>query len=688
MADIVPDVLPRSATAGERRVHALLRRLPDDCVVYYEPMVRDRCPDFVVIAPDLGLLVIEVKGWRAHDIVAADTHSVQVRYQGRMVRHRHPLRQAREYMFALMDRCRIHPAITPLLSPDGFFENRFLFPFGHCAVLTNISDAQLNRHPGGDLSVLFPAHSVLSRDVLLAWEACPGATDLIDALRPCFAQRWPFSKLNERQVDALRAIIHPEIVLELPLDYTVPSGGADAAPSDATLRVAEVAGDSLTGPQRTYDSHARQVPTAELRTLDLCQENHARAIGDGHRILSGVAGSGKTLILIARARLVSARNPAARFLVLCYNMVLASFLRAKLLDCANICVSHFDEWAAANHVRRRWSEEDESLGERLLESLTSGVAPDARRFEGVLVDEAQDLEPSWFRCALAALRDPEHGDLLIVGDGNQRVYRRGRVSWKSLGISAAGRTISERFRLDVNYRNSREIALLARQFASASQPSVMGDEDTMPARPLLPESCGRAAGFRPLLFRETDRAGECRRVVALVRDLLAGHWNGQSLRRPLRPEQIGILYRCLRREDQALFAEFLVDLAQAAPVCWLNAKDDPEARTRVCDSAVKVQTIHAAKGLQYRAVILLWAGDLPYLPSASWHDKAAERRLFYVALTRAEDFLALTAPLTSHASFLGEVASLLTERAPRATSVTMQPVQICATLERNAALTA
>jgi hypothetical protein len=230
--------------------------------------------------------------------------------------------------------------------------------------------------------------------VLLAWEACPGATDLIDALRPCFAQSWSFSKLNERQVDALRAIIHPEIVLELPLDYTVPSGGADAAASDATLRVAEVAGDSLTGPQRTYDSHARQVPTAELRTLDLCQENHARAIGDGHRILSGVAGSGKTLILIARARLVSARNPAARFLVLCYNMVLASFLRAKLLDCANICVSHFDEWAAANHVRRRWSEEDESLGERLLESLTSGVAPDARRFEGVLVDEAQDLEPS------------------------------------------------------------------------------------------------------------------------------------------------------------------------------------------------------------------------------------------------------------------------------------------------------
>ena len=77
---------------------------------------------------------------------------------------------------------------------------------------------------------------------------------------------------------------------------------------------------------------------------------------------------------------------------------------------------------------------------------------------------------------------------------------------------------------------------------------------------------------------------------------------------------------------------------------WLNDKDDPKARTRVLEPGVKVQTIHAAKGLQYRAVILLWAGDLPYVPPQSQHDEQAERRLFYVGLTRAEDFLALTAP--------------------------------------------
>ena len=130
MAQIVPDILPRSASAGERRLHGVLRRLPEDCVVYYEPMVGDRCPDFVVICPALGLLVIEVKGWRNGDILAADDRSVQVAEYGRAVRKVHPLRQARDYMFALMDRCRAHPAIGPLLRPDGFHENRFLFPFG------------------------------------------------------------------------------------------------------------------------------------------------------------------------------------------------------------------------------------------------------------------------------------------------------------------------------------------------------------------------------------------------------------------------------------------------------------------------------------------------------------------------------------------------------------------------------
>ena len=658
MAQIVPDVLPRSASAGERRLHALLQRLPEDCVVYYEPMVGNRCPDFVVICPELGLLVIEVKGWRIGDILAADPNTVQVTDHGRAVRKVHPLRQARDYMFALMDRCRVHPAIGPLLRPDGFHENRFLFPFGYFAVLSNINENQLKNHPAGDLTAVFPEHRVLPRDVLRELERCPDAQSLHDALRPCFVKRWPFPRLTSAQVDALRAILHPEVILELPLEYapeTAPTPALTATPPVPT-RVAE-APRPPAPPLREPRS-----PVPPLRVLDLRQENHARAIGDGHRILSGVAGSGKTVILLARARLLAKRDPNAAVLVLCYNVTLASYLRGHLREHPNVRVCHFDDWAAANRVRRKFDgqrETDEALGERLLTALESGQAPDARRFHSVLVDEAQDFEASWFRCVLAAMQDPRDGDLLIVGDGNQGVYRRGHISWKALGIQASGRTVSTRFNLDVNYRNSRESAARAQAFASGTSSDARTDEDTIDALPLEPARCPRSTGLQPILLKERGHEAECSRAVTLVQDLLVGRWEGRTLDEPLRPEQIGILYRRIARTDQALFARFLSDLQAVTPTRWLNAKDDPQARSRVLEPGVKVQTIHAAKGLQYRAVILLWAGDMPFVPAESQHDAAAERRLFYVGLTRAEDLLALTASPSLGSPFVTEVEHTL-----------------------------
>ena len=49
MAEMVPETLPASSTAGEKRVFAALERLPEDCLVYYEPVVRGRYPDLIVI---------------------------------------------------------------------------------------------------------------------------------------------------------------------------------------------------------------------------------------------------------------------------------------------------------------------------------------------------------------------------------------------------------------------------------------------------------------------------------------------------------------------------------------------------------------------------------------------------------------------------------------------------------------
>ena len=73
MAFTVPERLSDqndTATAGERKVFAALREhLPEDYLVYYDIRIGDRYPDFTVIGPDLGVVVLEVKDWRLKSIV-------------------------------------------------------------------------------------------------------------------------------------------------------------------------------------------------------------------------------------------------------------------------------------------------------------------------------------------------------------------------------------------------------------------------------------------------------------------------------------------------------------------------------------------------------------------------------------------------------------------------------------------
>lgn len=59
------------------------------------------------------------------------------------------------------------------------------------------------------------------------------------------------------------------------------------------------------------------------------------------------------------------------------------------------------------------------------------------------------------------------------------------------------------------------------------------------------------------------------------------------------------------------------------------------------DDAVELSTIHSAKGLEYRSVFIMDAneGIIPYKKSVLDADIEEERRLFYVAMTRAKDFL-------------------------------------------------
>ncbi len=62
MAEMIPERIPSKASKGEQRLFSILSKLPDDCIVHYEALVNRRNPDFIVIIPQYGVLIIEVKG--------------------------------------------------------------------------------------------------------------------------------------------------------------------------------------------------------------------------------------------------------------------------------------------------------------------------------------------------------------------------------------------------------------------------------------------------------------------------------------------------------------------------------------------------------------------------------------------------------------------------------------------------
>src|SRR5262249_8252533 len=120
--------------------------------------------------------------------------------------------------------------------------------------------------------------------------------------------------------------------------------------------------------------------------LDLRQERNARSIGEGHRIIYGVAGSGKTVILVARARLV-AEDLRRRVLVLCYNVTLAEYFQRLFAQATNVTCLNFHKWGTQRNSIR-FDDDDEVFGARLLQRLQHGEG-EANTYDAVFIERLE-----------------------------------------------------------------------------------------------------------------------------------------------------------------------------------------------------------------------------------------------------------------------------------------------------------
>ncbi|MFX4315792.1 AAA family ATPase, partial [Enterobacter sp. 63] len=205
--------------------------------------------------------------------------------------------------------------------------------------------------------------------------------------------------------------------------------------------------------------------------MDRNQEQLARSMGTGHRVIHGVAGSGKTLILLHRCiELANNIENTKPILVICYNITLAKKLKAQLARHTlrlPVEVTHFHVWCHQQlKANRRLPPNGKNFIELMENALTVAFEDEVikpEQYSAVLIDEGHDFKPEWLR-VLAQMPDKKDSSLLFLYDDAQSIYQKKKAldfTLSSVNIKALGRTTI----LNTNYRNTRQILHFASSMA-------------------------------------------------------------------------------------------------------------------------------------------------------------------------------------------------------------------------------
>jgi hypothetical protein len=615
MAKLIPalSAVTRKMTPGERRFASRLEsHLEDDYLCWYDVPVGSRSlhPDFLILHPRRGLLVVEVKDWKADTIRSMDRFSVTLLIDGRQKQTANPLEQAKQYAYGVKDVLERDPAL--LSDPGTPYQGRLAFPWGYGVVLTNISRTTFVQ--AGLENVIPPERVICQDEMVESVEAEAFQSRLWGMFGVTFR-----CLLTLPQIERVRWHLFPEI--------RVNQGTFDLPPAEPAVEV---------------------VPDM-VRVMDLQQEQLARSMGEGHRVIHGVAGSGKTMILGYRAQHL-ARALAKPILVLCFNAALAARLEHMIKERGlreTVEVRTFHSWCMRQldqyHVAKPEGEGRdwwEAIVKAVIRGVDRGQIPRAQ-YGAVLIDEGHDFEPEWLKL-VAQMVDPETNSLLVLYDDAQSINRfrpRLRFSFAEVGIQARGRTTI----LKINYRNTAEVMAAACRFAREVLSAKEADEDGIPL--LMPETAGRH-GEVPTLLRLANAESELDYIAEEARRLHDGGYAWKD---------IAVLFREKRQGERIARG-----LAQAHVPASLFGRGAENHKFRPGEDTVKLMTFHSSKGLEFPVVFIPFLEALPYMKD----DVAGEAKLLYVGMTRAMERLFLSHHGNSR--FVAEVGDALAQGAAAA----------------------
>ena len=242
-------------------------------------------------------------------------------------------------------------------------------------------------------------------------------------------------------------------------------------------------------------------------------------------------------------------------------------------------------------------------------------------FDFAVVDEAQDISVAHLRF-FAALGANRPDALFFAGDLGQRIFQQ-PFSWKSLGVDIRGRSRT----LRINYRTSHQIRQQADRLLDPQTVDVDGHTDNRD------DTISVFNGPPPVIKTFTTENEEINEV---------GAWLAEQTKAGVLPHEIGVFVRSAAQMERA---------ESAVRVSGMTFKILDE-HVETSSGCVSISTMHLAKGLEFRAVVVMACDDevIPLQERIeSVSDMAdledvyeTERHLLYVACTRSRDHLLIS----------------------------------------------
>lgn len=351
----------------------------------------------------------------------------------------------------------------------------------------------------------------------------------------------------------------------------------------------------------------REDREASRAILDAEQAKIAVADVDQVMVISGPPGSGKSLILAARAKYLANLHPDWKIVLVVYNRMLAKHFHAsevqwpkniEIITLKNFLEKRGEETLAKLSSDYRDPAEALRKAERVVRAIKKkGFKKDV---DALLVDEWQDFKEPYIEYLLGSVRDGR-GGAVFAGDSGQAIYTDG------LPNQAIKQIEVKKVKLKVPYRSTKQILDVAQALDSAYR--IEGSDGACSGEPVS------------LIFATTWKL-QAEAIAWEISELVSsGHRTYGE-----------IVVLCTTRSG-ANTVESALDENRIPNVVHSRIWDESD----ISHEKVNVMTIHGGKGFGFKVVFVLGFETLKDLDGSK--ERSMWGRVGYVAVTRAEDLL-------------------------------------------------